>query len=353
MSGPESVKPDDQLLDEFLAGRGVVRETYRAMAQEQAPAHLDAAILHAAQVAASPLPRLRRSRWQTPMAAAAVMVLSFGVFLQVQRDPVVQKELMAAPELPASTAVPPAIETAQDVAKAEVLSEAPPAREDAEAEMKRDVAVVARPRPVPPSEQRRFAPVDAAPPPAPPPAMAMADAPAPAAIEMAEPEAATLAADAAAQPAAVGAVASESMPRQEGYAAAPAPMAKARRAPLTANLMSQRVAPAAVASDAIVAAEIEHWAQGCGAESIAFNAPTRWRGLTVVSWVRRADDKQLLATLSFAPEVSREAIRASLGPLAAKASLTVAHCAAPAARELRQSGDGWALVCECPVAAAE
>ena len=123
--------------------------------------------------------------------------------------------------------------------------------------------------------------------------------------------------------------------------------------PLAANLMSQRAAPASVVSDAAVTAAIELWAQSCGAESMSLSAPTLWRGLAVVSWAQHADDRQVGTTLRFAPEVSREAITASLGALAAKASFTTAQCTAPTARELRQSGDGWMLVGECPVAGAK
>ena len=47
MSGPESQKPDDRLLDEWLAGEGAVLDAYRSAAQEGAPAALDAAILAA------------------------------------------------------------------------------------------------------------------------------------------------------------------------------------------------------------------------------------------------------------------------------------------------------------------
>lgn len=355
MSGPESLPPDDRLLDEFLSGQGAVRETYRAMAQEQAPVHLDAAILQAAQAAARPVPRVMRSRWQTPMAAAAVMVLSFGVLLQVQRDPVAGKVVTARPDRPASAAAPVAIEAKDDAAKTKVLAEAAPAREEAEADKKQSVLVTVKPKPALPTEKRRAASADAAPPPAPPPppAMAMADAPAPAALEASEPKLASMAADAVAQPAAAGAVARESMQRQEQFAAAAAPMAKAKRASMAANLMSQPAAPAPVASDAKVAAAIEQWAQGCVAESIGLNAPTLWRGLAVASWVQQANDQRMQTTLRFASDVTRGVIAASLGSLAVKASLASTQCAQPVVRELRPSGEGWTLVCECPIEGAD
>lgn len=352
MSGPESMKPDDQLLDEFLAGQGAVRGTYRAMALEQAPAHLDAAILQAAQVAARPVPRRVRSRWQTPMAAAAVMVLSFGVFLQVQRDPVAQKEMMAAPDRPTPAAAPAAIEAKDDAAKAEVLAEAAPAREEAEADQKQSAPVAGKPKPALPAEKRRAASADATPPPAPPPPPAMAkDAPPPAVLEASEPELAGMAADSAAQSAAGAAVAQESMQRQESFAAAP--MAKAKRAPMSANLMSQPAAPAPVVSDTHMAAAIEQWAQGCAVEAVGLNAPTLWRGLAVASWGQQADGQRIRTTLRFSPEVTRGAITASLGSLAANASFASAQCTRPVMRELRSSGEGWALVCECLIKEAD
>lgn len=353
MSGPESIKPDDQLLDEFLAEQGAVRESYRAMAQEQAPAHLDAAILRAAQEAAArPAPRVMRRRWQTPMAAAAVMVLSFGVFLQVQRDPAVQQEVMAPLDQATPASAPAATDAMQDADKAEVLGEAAPVREETDAEQKQAPVAAAKHKPAAPAEKRRAAPAGAAPPPpAPPPApaMSMADAAPPATAASPEPEAA-MAAESAARSAAAGAVARESIQRQERSVAAAAPMAKASRVPLTTNLMAQRDAAAPVASDGNIATVIERWAQSCWVESVGLSAPMLWRGLAVTSWTRQASDETVQTTLLFAPEVTREAITASLGSLAAKASLTSAHCAAPVARELRQSRDGWALVCECAFA---
>lgn len=348
MSGPESIKPDDHLLDEFLAEQGAVRETYRAMAQEQAPTHLDAAILLAAQEAARPAPRVLRRRWQTPMAAAAVMVLSFGVFLQVRHDPAVQQEVIVPPDHAAPVAAPAVPETVKDGAKADVLAAVAPARKEAEVDQKQASAVAAKPKPALPAEKRRAASADATPPPAPPPpTMTMADAPVPAS----EPEIAAMAAEAAMPSAAAGAVASESMQRQERFAAAAAPMAKASRVSPTANRMTRRDAPAAVASDAGVAAAIEQWAQSCAAESVALSAPMLWRGLVVASWTRQVNDESVQTTLLFAPDVNHEAITASLGALAAKASPTSAPCNGPVMRELRQSGQAWALVCECAVGA--
>ena len=349
MSGPESHQPDDQLLDEFLAGEDVVRAVYRESANERAPAHLDAEILRAAQAAARPLPRQRRPRWQTPMAAAAVMVLSFGVFLQVQRDPVVQREVLAAREPVAPAVAPTPLEAMPEVGKAELQTDSAAALEETSAEKKQASAVAAKPKPAPSADQRRATAVAVPQQLAPPPAMAMADAPAPSvAMEGSEPEIA--APDAAASLSAAGAVAAtESMQRHEQLATAapPPPVAKASRAPLTSNSMRDRAAPSFIASDTAVAAAIEQWARTCGAEAIALTAPTRWRGLAVVSWVRQADDQRMRATLLFAPDVSQEAITASLGSLAVKATLTAAQCAGPVTRELRRANTGWTLTCEC------
>ena len=223
MSGPESQSPDDRLLEEFLAGQGAMRERYRAMAQEQAPAHLDAAILKAAQTAARPLPRARRSRWQMPMAAAAVVVLSFGVLLEVQRDPAVQREVMAVADQAAPVAPAPAEAVADAVAKA-VL-------EEAAAEQKPAAAPTASPKPAPSAEKRAAPPspppvMTAAPPPAaaPAPPVAMADAPDVAAVAEAE---------SAAREAAVAGMARESMQRRERLAA-PAAKAEVHRSPAAA-----------------------------------------------------------------------------------------------------------------------
>ena len=151
MSGPESIKPDDHLLDEFLAGQGAVRAAYRESANEQAPAHLDAAILQAAQAAARPLPRQRHSRWPMPIAAAAVLVLSFGVLLQVQRDPAVQQEVFAVSEQGTPAAVPAPPEATADAGRAAVSSDSAAALEEAPAEKKRvQQQAAAKPKPAPP-----------------------------------------------------------------------------------------------------------------------------------------------------------------------------------------------------------
>ncbi|MDO9453071.1 MAG: hypothetical protein Q7J29_09435 [Stagnimonas sp.] len=353
MSGPESMKPDDQLLDEFLAEQGAVRETYRALAKEQAPAHLDAAVLRVAhEAAARPVAHVRRRRWQTPLAAAAVVVLSFGVFLQVQRDPAVQQEVIAVPEQSASATAPAVLEPSHDTAKAKLLDEAASTRNEADTNTKRAPAVVAKPKPAAHAEKRRAESADAPPTPAPPPPpMAMADAPAPP-IAKTAPEAEAIEAESLARSAAADAVVRESMQRQERFAAAAAPMSKASRAPQTSSRMVQS-APAPAASETGAAVAIEHWAQDCADVPVTLTVLTLWRGLTVTSWAQQAGNQRLRTTLRFAPEVTREAIAVSLGSLAAKASLATLQCDAPMTRELRPSDDGWTLVCECPTAATE
>jgi hypothetical protein len=59
-------------------------ERYRALGREQPPPELDARILDAARRAAPS--RLGRRRWMLPASIAALVVLSVGVALQVQRE---------------------------------------------------------------------------------------------------------------------------------------------------------------------------------------------------------------------------------------------------------------------------
>ncbi len=357
MSGPEAPKPDDRLLDEFLAGQGAVRESYRAVAQQQPPPALDAAILRAASAAAAaPLRRAPRARWQTPMAAAAVLVLSFGVLLQLQRDPVAQQQLQAppvaaAPEpFPAAAAVSPSApaEMAQDAAKAEAVIEAAPKPEPAAAAKKRTIEP--RKPASSPAESRRTAPAASEPMPPPPPPAAVADRAAMAQQSAAESERAEMSHEAAA----AGAAASAFMPSPDTFAATPPTMgrAKASRAPLTAKLMREADAPV-TSSDASLASAIERWALSCEADTPSLSVPMLWRGLAVVAWTAQREADQGSTLLQFAPEVTAEAIRASLGSLAGSAMLNSVQCPVPVRRELRQSNGSWALVCECTEPAAE
>jgi len=91
MSGPEARKPDDAMLEEFLAGDGRLVRAYRSGENPTAPPALDDVIL---KIARDELGRpmivrasdTRRRRLRLPIAAAATLVLSFSVLLAVQRD---------------------------------------------------------------------------------------------------------------------------------------------------------------------------------------------------------------------------------------------------------------------------
>ena len=91
MSGPERHPPDDRLLQEFLDGQGEVTRAYRASVRPAAPPELEPAVLQIARDALGrPVIRQRRSpwlqRWRLPLAAAASLVLSLGVLLNLQQD---------------------------------------------------------------------------------------------------------------------------------------------------------------------------------------------------------------------------------------------------------------------------
>jgi hypothetical protein len=73
-----------------------VAERYRALGREEPPPELDARILDAARRAAQSRPG--RRRWMLPASIAAVIVLSVGVALQVQRE---RSDLMDQPATPA------------------------------------------------------------------------------------------------------------------------------------------------------------------------------------------------------------------------------------------------------------
>jgi len=88
--------PEDDRLD----------ERYRALGREEPPPELDARILDAARRAAQSRPG--RRRWMLAASIAAVIVLSVGVTLQVQRE---HSDLVNRPATPAEAgkaAAPPA-----------------------------------------------------------------------------------------------------------------------------------------------------------------------------------------------------------------------------------------------------
>ena len=88
----ERQPPDDQELEDFLAGRGRIAEAYReARRSESAPAELDAAILAAARDATRATV-VRRPRWLAPLALAATLALSLSVLMNIWRDPVLREQ---------------------------------------------------------------------------------------------------------------------------------------------------------------------------------------------------------------------------------------------------------------------
>lgn len=79
-------------------------ERYRALGREEPPPGLDARILDAARRAARSRPG--RRRWMLPASIAAVIVLSVGVALQVQREQSEQADQLPAPGEVGKTATP-------------------------------------------------------------------------------------------------------------------------------------------------------------------------------------------------------------------------------------------------------
>jgi resuscitation-promoting factor RpfA len=108
---------------------------YRDLAREEPPAALDASILAASRRAVA-APSLSR-RWAMPVSIAAVLVLAFGVTLQMQREePGIEHSArdrsIAPPSAPASSgeySLPPVAEPQQEPASPPV----PAAKAEAEA----------------------------------------------------------------------------------------------------------------------------------------------------------------------------------------------------------------------------
>lgn len=156
---------------------------YRALAREEPPAALDAAILASSRRAVGALPGGAR-RWAGPVSIAAVLVLGIGVTLRMQQErpgietsaPMSEYQMPdTRPELPAAPA-----------AKPEVV---------APRQLEADAAKPAEPKPSPPPLAKRSAPAsdrvmpqarlaDAAPAVAPPPAATTLAAPPAASIAM-------------------------------------------------------------------------------------------------------------------------------------------------------------------------
>lgn len=334
MSGPDQTPqmPDDRELEDFLAGRGKVREAYHAAAQEQAPTAIDDAILQMAAKAAAEQPavfvRKPRAlrRWQPSLAAAAVLVLSFGVFFQMKKDPVAERAVFAPSEdaltqeiATAQSATPsPASSSAVELQKQKALASADQAQRQ-KREMKEEVL-----------EARRAA--------------VMAAAPASAAIAESEAEAGM------SPPLAKAAPELE----QQGFAlqdsAAPKPAAappppslamagKMLRAAPMERAAAVAAAPAIQAEPLASISENDLWTQTCSSD-MAFNAPShdqsvmlktprQWQGLSVVGFGAGA--------LVFAPDVSREAVLERLNGLK-----DAATCLEPAPK-----GQGVRLLCRC------
>lgn len=93
-------KPDDQLLEDFLAGKGEVSRAYRdgqkQSGKSSAPAQLDDAVLKMAREELDGTARsVRKSMgWQWPVAVAATMVLSFSVLLSIKEDRVASSKAL-------------------------------------------------------------------------------------------------------------------------------------------------------------------------------------------------------------------------------------------------------------------
>jgi len=90
-----------------------VSETYREIANEQAPAHLDKAVLDAAAKAARPRYSRLRS-WTRPAAWAATIMLSVALVLELSQTPVTQAPGIEAlaPEMDADL-----LQRAEDMAR--------------------------------------------------------------------------------------------------------------------------------------------------------------------------------------------------------------------------------------------
>ncbi len=86
MSDPR--RPDDGELDEFLSGRDGLSRRYKdSVEREGPPPELDRAIQDRARQAIEQDQRARKFRFAVPLAMAATVVLSFGVFLSMRDKP--------------------------------------------------------------------------------------------------------------------------------------------------------------------------------------------------------------------------------------------------------------------------
>ncbi|HSW14808.1 MAG TPA: hypothetical protein VLI06_18330 [Solimonas sp.] len=163
MTGPDSHKPDDSLLEDFLAGRSRVGKAYREAAQESAPPEIDQAILRMAHEEALQPPaaaprdqdHFRDRRW--PYGLAAVVVLSFSTLLLIREDPVARKAVMVdeaamSAEMPQAPAAARPVTEALTQTPVEAAADAapppPPAPAREETRRARSAPPMAAPEPV-------------------------------------------------------------------------------------------------------------------------------------------------------------------------------------------------------------
>lgn len=342
MSGPNRPpnQPNDRELQDFLDGHGELRAAYHADAQEQSPAAVDDAILRMAtkavvvKVDIPQRPRVQSASfnpWKTSLAAAAVLVLSFGAFLQIRKDPIVERAVFEPAIQQAEIAAAPPAMKAQSASPSE-------SRQRALARAQADVAQRQQ------REKKEVSTVADA-------TVGMAMAAAPAPVVESELASSMAAEDNVAAKDAVGAGA-QAFAMQD---AAPAPAPSPPAAAMAKSIDQQRAAPMGrmAAAPAMAAAEssfsasaasmseapIHRWLNTCSAEALLavpsrddaglFAKPQLWNGLPVVAIVGNA--------LVFDASVSQETILAQWG-----ATKNAAACLKPA-----QTAGGLSLHCGC------
>ena len=323
MSGPDQTphKPDDRELEDFLAGRGKVRETYHAGAQEQSPAVVDDAILQMAakaavesETVAARKPRTSR-RWQPSLAAAAVLVLAFGMFFQVKQDPVAERAAFT----------PSADALSQKIAVVQAVAPAPAPSALSEVKQKKAFAGAEQTQREKPELKKEMAAASGA--------IAMPEPPPPAMAAMAAP-AADMAFKREAEADSRNIALQDASPAKP---AAPAAMMSAKT--LRSASVAESVAPTAAAS--ISDTQIDHWLQTCSADPAmiaigrndagTFLTPQQWHGLSVTGLADGA--------LLFAPTATREKILGQLGGRDQAPTVCLKEA---------QNPQGWKLLCGCP-----
>jgi hypothetical protein len=99
---------------------------YRELPREEPPRALDDAILAASRRAVASRPSSLARRWARPVSIAAVLVLAFGVTLEMQREQPGIEYKEAAPPAPA---IAPAPEPAPRVMESDAVTSTAPARQ--------------------------------------------------------------------------------------------------------------------------------------------------------------------------------------------------------------------------------